>query len=131
MKILIALKKVISYDKLKQSIFSLYGGYYCIRCISIEEGDTMLCLKKISPTRLIKNELYNKIAEAENAGASADELREISGTAAAKRGIFEGDVEGGYLEIGQIASAIKEIKPVSEIMKTLVAEYQGAKKTIG
>ena len=101
------------------------------RCISIEEGDTMLCLKKISPTRLIKNELYNKIAEAENAGASADELRKISGTAAAKRGIFEGDVEGGYLEIGQIASAIKEIKPVSEIMKTLVAEYQGAKETIG
>lgn len=101
------------------------------RCISIEEGDTMLCLKKISPTRLIKNELYNKIAEAENAGASADKLREISGTAAAKRGIFEGDVEGGYLEIGQIASAIKEIKPVSEIMKTLVAEYQGAKETIG
>ena len=100
------------------------------RCISIEEGDTMLCLKKISPTRLIKNELYNKIAEAENAGASADELRKISGTAAAKRGIFEGDVEGGYLEIGQIASAIKEIKPVSEIMETLVKEYQEAKKSI-
>lgn len=100
------------------------------RCISIEEGDTMLCLKKISPTRLIKNELYNKIAEAENAGASADELRKISGTAAAKRGIFEGDVEGGYLEIGQIASAIKEIKPVSAIMETLVKEYQEAKKSI-
>lgn len=100
------------------------------RCISIEEGDTMLCLKKISPTRLIKNELYNKIAEAENAGASADELRKISGTAAAKRGIFEGDVEGGYLEIGQIASAIKEIKPVSAIMETLVKEYQEAKESI-
>lgn len=100
------------------------------RCISIEEGDTMLCLKKISPTRLIKNELYNKIAEAENAGASADELRKISGTAAAKRGIFEGDVEGGYLEIGQIASAIKEIKPVSAIMETLVKEYLEAKKSI-
>ena len=100
------------------------------RCISIEEGDTMLCLKKISPTRLIKNELYNKIAEAENAGASADELRKISGTAAAKRGIFEGDVEGGYLEIGQIASAIKEIKPVNAIMETLVKEYQEAKESI-
>lgn len=100
------------------------------RCISIEEGDTMLCLKKISPTRLIKNELYCKLAEAENAGASADELREISGTAAAKRGIFEGDVEGGYLEIGQIASAIKEIKPVSAIMETLVKEYLEAKESI-
>ncbi|MBR7171925.1 MAG: nitronate monooxygenase, partial [Prevotella sp.] len=71
-----------------------------------------------------------KIAEAENAGASADELREISGTAAAKRGIFEGDVEGGYLEIGQIASAIKEIKPVNAIMETLVKEYLEAKKSI-
>ena len=93
------------------------------RCIALAEGDTILALKKISPTRLVKNPLYDKIHAAEDAGASADELRQILGNRAAKRGIFEGDMETGELEIGQIASAIKEIKPVAQIMHDLTADY--------
>ena len=92
-------------------------------CTSLKEGDTMLCLKKISPTRLVKNTLYNKVAEAEAAGASVDELREILGKAASKRGIFEGDVENGEIEIGQIASAVKSIDTVDEIFARLDREF--------
>lgn len=92
-------------------------------CTSIEEGDTMLCLKKISPTRLVKNALYNRLAEAEARGADADELREMLGKAASKRGIFEGDTEDGEIEIGQIASAVKTIDEVATIMARLKAEY--------
>ena len=92
-------------------------------CTSIEDGDTMLCLKKISPTRLVKNALYNRLAEAEARGADADELREMLGKAASKRGIFEGDTEDGEIEIGQIASAVKTIDDVATIMARLKAEY--------
>ena len=92
-------------------------------CTSLKEGDTMLCLKKISPTRLVKNTLYNKVAEAEAAGASVDELREILGKAASKRGIFGGDVENGEIEIGQIASAVKSIDTVDEIFARLEREF--------
>ena len=92
-------------------------------CTAIEEGDTMLCLKKISPTRLVKNALYNRLAEAEARGADADELREMLGKAASKRGIFEGDTEDGEIEIGQIASAVKTIDNVATIMARLKAEY--------
>ena len=92
-------------------------------CTSLKEGDTMLCLKKISPTRLVKNTLFNKVAEAEAAGASVDELREILGKAASKRGIFEGDVENGEIEIGQIASAVKSIDTVEDIFARLEREF--------
>lgn len=94
------------------------------RCLQVDEGETMLCLKKVSPTRMIKNELYQRIAEAESRGAEADELREILGKAASKRGIFEGDVENGEIEIGQIVSAIKSVKTVSEVFADLQKEYQ-------
>ena len=100
------------------------------KCISLEEGDTMLCLKKISPSRLVKNNLYKTLFEAENNGASAEQLRETLGKAASKRGIFEGDIDNGELEIGQIASAIKEIKSVHEVMKNLVEQYETAKKAV-
>ena len=93
------------------------------RCISIEEGGTMLALKAISPTRLVKNALYDRIAEAERGGADADSLRQILGQAATKRGIFEGDTDNGELEIGQIASAIKTVEPVSVVMSRLIREY--------
>ncbi|MGM9706397.1 MAG: NAD(P)H-dependent flavin oxidoreductase [Prevotella sp.] len=100
------------------------------RCIATEEGDTMLCLKKIAPSRLVKNALYQQLAEAEARGAEAEELRSILGKAATKRGIFEGDVEGGELEIGQIASAVTDIHPVSVIMERLANEYNEAKARI-
>lgn len=100
------------------------------KCISLTEGETMLCLKRISPTRLIKNTLYNRISEAEDNGATADELRRIMGKAASKRGIFEGDTDNGELEIGQIASAITEIKPVAEVMDELISGFEKAKERI-
>lgn len=100
------------------------------RCLALNEGDTMLSLKKISPTRLIKNELYNRVQEAEDRGASADELREILGKAASKRGIFEGDIDNGELEIGQIASSVKEIKPVAQIMEELLLDFEQTRQTI-
>lgn len=93
------------------------------RCVSLAEGGTMLCLKKISPTRLVKNALYDSIAEAESRGADADELRDIIGKAASKRGIFEGDTDNGELEIGQISTAVNEIIPAGEIVKRLMNEY--------
>lgn len=99
---------------------------YKQRCISLEEGDTMLTLKAISPTRMIKNDLYKRLSEAQAQGASVEELRAILGQAASKRGIFEGDIDNGELEIGQIASAIKDIPPVSEVMDRLKKEYQEA-----
>lgn len=99
-------------------------------CVGLGEDGTMLALKKISPTRLIKNELFAKIAEAENRGAEADELRELLGRAASKRGIFEGDLENGELEIGQIASTIKEVKPVAQIMHELITEFHTTQSKI-
>lgn len=99
-------------------------------CVDLGEDGTMLALKKISPTRLIKNELFAKIAEAESRGAEADELRELLGRAASKRGIFEGDLEHGELEIGQIASTIKEVKPVAKIMHELITDFHTTQSRI-
>lgn len=99
-------------------------------CVDLGEDGTMLALKKISPTRLIKNELFAKIAEAESRGAEADELRELLGRAASKRGIFEGDLENGELEIGQIASTIKEVKPVAQIMHELITDFHATQSKI-
>ena len=100
------------------------------RCIATEEGDTMLCLKKIAPSRLVKNALYQQLAEAEARGAEAEELRTILGKAATKRGIFEGDVEGGELEIGQIATGIKEIQTAGEIVARMMHEYAETRERI-
>ena len=96
------------------------------RCIGLQEGDTMLCLKKLAPSRLVKNPLYDRIAEAEGRGADVKELLEILGEKSTRRGIFDGDIENGELEIGQIASAIKKVEPVSVIMRRLVEEYNAA-----
>lgn len=97
------------------------------RCTHLEEGDTMLSLKLISPTRLVKNALYQRIAEAEQSGTTVEALRAILGQAATKRGIFEGDTDNGELEIGQIASSVKAIMPVSEVMERLVSDFDKAK----
>lgn len=99
-------------------------------CVDLGEDGTMLALKKISPTRLIKNELFAKIAEAESRGAEADELRELLGRAASKRGIFEGDLQNGELEIGQIASTIKEVKSVAQIMHELITDFHTTQSKI-
>lgn len=93
-------------------------------CISAQEGDTMLCLKKIAPSRLLHNTLFSRIAEAEASGASAEELRAILGDKAAKRGIFEGDIENGELEIGQVTASISEIESVAGCMERIMQEYE-------
>ncbi len=92
-------------------------------CVQLNEGDTMLSLKKVSPTRLIKNDFYHKVQEMEDSGASADELREFLGRGRAKRGIFEGNLSDGELEIGQVTSLIREIVSAETVVKEMVKEY--------
>lgn len=93
------------------------------KCIGIGEGDTMLCLKKISPTRLVKNDMYERIHEAENKGADAAALKEIIGNAAAKKGIFEGDTDNGLIEIGQVAAMVDRVMTAEEIICSMINEY--------
>ena len=93
------------------------------KCIGIGEGDTMLCLKKISPTRLVKNDMYERIHEAENKGADAAAIKEIIGNAAAKRGIFEGDTDNGLIEIGQVAAMVDRVMTAEEIICSMINEY--------
>lgn len=101
------------------------------RCIAAGEGGTMLCLKALSPTRLVRNALYDRIAKAEAEGQNdAEQLRQILGTAAAKRGIFEGDIDNGELEIGQSAAYVKEVLPTAAIMQQIVMQYDEAKKRL-
>lgn len=92
-------------------------------CISLKEGDTMLSLKKVSPTRLIKNDFFNQVQEAEDRGASSDEMRSILGRGRSKKGIFEGDLSEGELEIGQVASLIDDLPTVAEVMQSIVDDY--------
>lgn len=101
------------------------------RCIAAGEGGTMLCLKALSPTRLVRNALFDRIAKAEAEGQNdAEQLRQILGTAAAKRGIFEGDIDNGELEIGQSAAYVKEVLPTAAIMQQIVQQYDEAKKRL-
>jgi enoyl-[acyl-carrier protein] reductase II len=92
-------------------------------CTNLKEGDTQLVLKKLSPTRLIKNAFCEKIKEAEDRGAAAEELLEIVGKGRTKLGIFEGNMTDGELEIGQVASLIRKIEPVENIIRRLIDEY--------
>ena len=96
------------------------------RCLQLNEGDTVLTLKQLSPTRLVKNEFYRQVAEAESRGASEDEIRELLGKGRAKKGIFEGNLEEGELEIGQAASMVKHLQTVKEVMSELVSDYNRA-----
>lgn len=92
-------------------------------CVSLKEGDTMLALKKIGATRLIKNKFYDKVKAAEDSGASAEQMKELLGKGRAKRGIFEGDLVEGELEIGQIASLLKDLPPAKEVLGQIIKEY--------
>jgi enoyl-[acyl-carrier protein] reductase II len=94
------------------------------------EGETMLTLKKLTPVRLIRNKFFQQIEEAENRGASAEELRALLGSRRAKLGIFEGDLEEGELEIGQVSAAIKEIQPAAQILKEIWDSYVQLKKNM-
>lgn len=89
----------------------------------VGEGDTIVTLKELAPVRLIKNEFYQQVQQAYQNCASAEELKEVLGRARAKRGMFEGDLKEGELEIGQISGLIHEIKPVAEVIKEIVKEF--------
>lgn len=100
------------------------------RIVETGEGGTMLVLKQLAPVRLIKNEFFKQVEAAEMRGASPDELRNLLGKGRAKIGMFEGDLVEGELEIGQSASLINAIKPVSEVMQQLIVDYNVALKNI-
>ncbi len=100
-------------------------------CAGLKEGDTMLSLKKLSPTRLVKNGFYRAVEEAENRCATAEELLALIGTGRTKRGIFEGDTEDGELEIGQIASLVRDLPTAGEIVGRVIAEYNAATERLG
>jgi len=89
------------------------------RCRGLKEGETKLLLKKLAPARLVDNEFSRAVQEAENRGASATELEELLGRGRAKKGIFEGDLEEGELEIGQVASMIRKEESVADILNEL------------
>ena len=91
---------------------------------TLNEGDTKLALKKIGPVRLIKNEFFETVNKLEQEGASADQLRTLLGRGRAKKGMFEGNLDEGELEIGQVASLIDEVLPVHTIMENLIQEYR-------
>ncbi len=92
-------------------------------CVGLKEGDTILSLKKLSPTRLVKNDFYNLVQSAEDRGATPEEMREILGRVSSKKGIFEGNLVDGELEIGQISSLIDNIPTAAEIVESLIADY--------
>lgn len=94
--------------------------------LQLQEGDTRLALKQLSPTRLVKSKFLDQVLAAETAGASVEELKELLGKGRAKKGMFEGNLEEGELELGQIVSSIRSIKNVEDIMKELVEGYQTA-----
>ena len=95
--------------------------------VDAKEGDTQLTLKELAPVRLIKNKFYTEVQELYKTGPSVEELKVLLGRARAKRGMFEGDLEDGELEIGQISGLIHDIKPVAEIVNDMVAEFEEAK----
>ena len=107
-----------AHDNFKQSI------------INAQEGDTMVTLKELAPVRLIKNKFYNDVQDIYQTGINPDQLKEHLGRGRSKKGMFEGDLEEGELEIGQISGLINDIKPCKEIIDQMIAEYNQAKAQI-
>jgi len=91
--------------------------------INAAEGDTHLSMKTLSPVRLLKNKFYEQVAAAENRGATVEELKELLGRGRAKKGMQEGNLEEGELEIGQASALLKEILPAGEIVKNIWTEF--------
>ena len=100
------------------------------RIIEAEEGDTRLAMKKLVPVRLLKNLFAEQVANAEAAGAGRDELSKLLGRARAKAGMFEGDMENGELEIGQVSALLNEIKPAAEILANIWEEAMAVRQKI-
>jgi enoyl-[acyl-carrier protein] reductase II len=100
------------------------------KIIEAGDGETALMMKKLVPVRLLKNKFYEIVKEAEMRGADKDELKEILGRGRAKKGMFEGDVDEGELEIGQVASLINSVKPASEIIGEIISEFREARNSL-
>ena len=98
--------------------------------IDAKEGDTQLTLKELAPVRLIKNKFFNDVEALYKSAPTPEQLKELLGRARAKKGMFEGDLDEGELEIGQISGLIHDIKPVAEIVKEMVDEFENAKKEV-
>lgn len=94
--------------------------------IAASEGDTVLSMKSLTPVRLLKNKFFEEIREAELQGASTEELKTILGRGRAKKGMFEGDLESGELEIGQVSALLDNILPAHQIVKNIIEEYHQA-----
>ena len=99
-------------------------------CLSLNEGDTKLLLKKLSPTRLVKGGFTTAVEEAEARGASVEELRELLGKGRAKKGIFEGDLDAGELEIGQVAALFREQQSAREVIEEMIRDFEAAKSRL-
>lgn len=98
--------------------------------VNAQEGDTQLTLKELTPVRLVKNEFYHQLEKAYENCATTEELTQILGRGRAKKGMFEGDLVDGELEIGQVASLIDEIIPAAEVVKEIMTEYQLARQEL-
>lgn len=98
--------------------------------VQAKEGDTLLTLKELAPVRLIKNKFYRDIQQAYAEGASIQELRLLLGRGRAKKGMFEGDLEEGELEIGQVSALINDIKPAAKIIEDMMVEFEEAKRMV-
>lgn len=99
--------------------------------VEAREGDTTLTLKELAPVRLLHNPFYESVVEAYANCATRDQLKELLGRARAKRGMFEGDLENGELEIGQISGYIEDVKPAAEIVKEIMDEFMELKGMLG
>lgn len=114
----VASKEASSHEAFKKAV------------VEAKEGDTQLTLKELAPVRLIKNKFYNDVQELYKKGTTVEELQALLGRARAKKGMFEGDLEEGELEIGQISGLIHDIKPVAQIVSDMMIEFEKAKKKI-
>ncbi|MBX2888653.1 MAG: nitronate monooxygenase [Ferruginibacter sp.] len=109
----VASEEASSHDNFKNAV------------IQSNEGDTVLSLKQLTPVRLIKNAFYERVNAAETSGATIEELKNILGRGRAKKGMFEGDLNEGELEIGQVSCLLKEILPAEQIIKQIWEEFEG------
>ncbi len=98
--------------------------------VEAKEGDTQLTLKELAPVRLIKNKFFNDVEALYKSAPTPEQLKELLGRARAKKGMFEGDLDEGEIEIGQISGLIHDIKPVAKIVKEMVDEFEKAKKDV-
>ena len=106
-----------AHDNFKQTI------------LEVKDGDTHLTLKELAPVRLVKNKFYDEVQELYQKNPTVDKIKELLGRARAKKGMFEGDLENGELEIGQIAGIIHKIEPAKEVLDNIVAEFEKLKKS--